>query len=67
MEISTLQKATTEINGRKLDANLEEYLPRYALELEGLLRAVRDVARNFPEELAPAAVFSAAPRQTIDK
>ena len=67
MEINTLQQATTEINGRKLDVTLEQYLPRYAVELDGLLEVVRDAARNFPEDLAPAAVFSVAPQPSIDK
>ena len=67
MEINTLQQVTTEINGRKLDVTLEQYLPRYVVELDGLLEAVRDASRNFPEDLAPAAVFSVAPQPSIDK
>ncbi|NMC33706.1 MAG: hypothetical protein GYA36_14775 [Veillonellaceae bacterium] len=67
MKTNTLQKITTEINGRKLDDTLEQYLPQYAVDLDGLLRAVSDVAGGFSEDLAPAGVFSLVPRQSPDK
>jgi len=46
---------------------VEEHLPRYAVELAGLLATVRDVSRQFPEDLAPASVFSLAPRPKQEK
>ena len=67
MEISTLRNVTTEICARTMNEAIEEYLPRYAVELAGLLAAVRDVSRQFPEDLAPASVFALAPRPKQEK
>ena len=61
MEISTLRNMTAEICGRTMNEAVEEHLPRYAVELAGLLATVREVSRQFPEDLAPASVFSLAP------
>ena len=52
---------TGELNGRSVNPALESYLPRYAVEVAGLLTAVRAVAENFPPELAPASVFVLKP------
>lgn len=61
MEVKTLHSMTTELNGRSANPSLESYLPRYAVEVEGLLAAVRAVAEHFPPELAPASVFVLKP------
>lgn len=67
MEISTLRNMTAEICGRTMNEAVEEHLPRYAVELAGLLATVRDVSRQFPEDLAPASVFALAPRPKQEK
>ena len=67
MEISTLRNMTAEICGRTMNEAVEEHLPRYAVELAGLLATVREVSRQFPEDLAPASVFSLAPRPKQEK
>ena len=67
MEISTLCSVTAEICGRTMNEAVEENLPRYAAELAGLLATVRDVSRQFPEDLAPASIFSLAPRPKQEK
>ena len=67
MEISTLRSVTTEICGRTMNDAVEEHLPRYAVELAGLLATVREVCRQFPEDLAPASVFSLAPKPKQEK
>ena len=67
MEISTLRNMTAEICGRTMNEAVEEHLPRYAVELAGLLATVRDVSRQFPEDLAPASVFSLAPKPKQEK
>ena len=67
MEISTLRSVTTEICGRTMNDAVEEHLPRYAVELAGLLATVREVSRQFPEDLAPASVFSIAPKPKQEK
>ena len=67
MEISTLRNVTTEICARTMNEAIEEYLPRYAVELAGLLATVREVSRQFPEDLAPASVFSLVPRPKLEK
>ena len=67
MEISTLRNMTAEICGRTMNEAVEEHLPRYAVELAGLLATVREVSRQFPEDLAPASVFSLAPKPKQEK
>ena len=67
MEISTLRNMTAEICGRTMNEAVEEHLPRYAVELAGLLATVREVSRQFPEDLAPASVFSLTPRPKQEK
>ena len=67
MEVSTLWAITREISGRQVDASLAKNLPQYAGEMSGLLEAVRDVARQFPDELAPAAAFSLKPPAGLPK
>ena len=67
MEISTLRSVTTEICARTMNDAVEEHLPRYAVELAGLLATVREVSRQFPEDLAPASVFSLAPKPKQEK
>jgi hypothetical protein len=57
VEVKTLQSMTSELNGRSVNPVLESYLPRYAVEVAGLLATARAVAENFPPELAPASVF----------
>ena len=58
MEIRTLRRMTTDFCCRTLDPQLESHLPQYAVELDAVLQAVRASAKKFPDELAPAAVFS---------
>ena len=67
MEISTLRNMTAEICGRTMNEAVEEHLPRYAVELAGLLATVRDVSRQFPDDLTPASVFALAPRPKREK
>ena len=61
MEVNTLRCMTSELNGRSVNPALESYLPRYAVEMAGLLAAARAVAAKFPAELAPASVFVLKP------
>ena len=64
MEINTLRSISTDLCGRTVDPVLESHLPQYAVELEGLLQAVRTTAKKFPAELVPASVFSIKPFET---
>ena len=61
MEVNTLRCMTSELNGRSVNPALESYLPRYAVEMAGLLAAARAVAAKFPSELAPASAFVLKP------
>ena len=61
MEINALRSVTTELCGRTLDPVLESHLTQYAVEMDSLLQAVRETAKQFPTELAPASVFSLKP------
>ena len=61
MKTSTLHAMTTELCGRTVNSAIEEHLPQFAGEVEGLLTLVRAAARKFPQDLAPAAVFSLKP------
>ena len=61
MEVNTLRCMTSELNGRSVNPALESYLPRYAVEVAGLLAAARAVAAKFPAELAPASAFVLKP------
>ena len=56
---------TAELNGRSVNPALTSHLPRYAIEVAGVLAAVRAAADNFPAELAPAAVFVLKPESPI--
>jgi len=58
MEISTLRVITTELCGRSVNSAIEAHLPQYAVEVAGVLAAVRVAALSFPADLAPASVFS---------
>lgn len=61
MEVKTLYSMTTELNGRSVNPALESYLPRYAVEVAGVLAAARAAVEKFPTELAPASVFVLKP------
>ena len=61
MEVKTLHCMTSELNGRSVNPALESYLPRYAVEVAGLLAAARAAAEKFPPELAPASAFVLKP------
>ena len=61
MEVTTLRSVTTELCGRTVNAAIEEHLPQYAVEVAGILGAVRTAAKTFPPDLEMAPVFSLKP------